>query len=248
MNRLNRIFIYNFTNIYKEETFYKKNNFKFIDLSNISSTRYILSNEGYLNIKKYFTNNELNGIHFIDSGDYHYLTKLFCDLINYDFCLIVFDHHSDMKDDDFNNYLTCGNWINHVKNNKYLKKIIIVGPKLNNNELISDITENNIINVSKLEEAKFFISDFPVYISIDKDILDSSVIETNWDQGILKEKDILKAINIIFNKDNVIGIDICGECEENISCYNEMIKDDKINNDFVDEIENELKENANEGK
>lgn len=247
MNNLNKVFIYNFTNIYKEESFYKHDNFKFIDLSNIISTRYILSDNAYKNIKKYFTINELNGIHFIDSGDYHYLTKLFCDLINYDFCLIVFDHHSDMKNDDFNNYLTCGNWINHVKNNKYLKKIIIVGPKLENNKLINDITENNIINASTLEEAKMLISNYPVYISIDKDILSNEAIETNWDQGILKEYDLLKAIDIIFNNDKVIGIDICGECEENISYYNEIKKDDKINADFINEIENDLKENANEG-
>lgn len=243
----NKIYIYNFTNVYREESFYKNDNFKFIDLSNISSTRYILGDEGYLNIKKYFTKKELNGIHFIDSGDYHYLTKLFCDLIDYDFSLIVFDHHSDMKDDDFINCITCGNWINHVKDNEFLKKIIIVGPKVENKGIINNITESNIINASSLEEAKMLISDYPVYISIDKDILDNSVIDTNWDQGLLKENDLLKAIDIIFNNDRVIGIDICGECEENISYYNEIKKDDKINGDFINEIEIDLKENENEG-
>ena len=33
------------------------------------------------------------GIHFIDSGNYHYLTKLWTDKLRVPFSLIVFDHH-----------------------------------------------------------------------------------------------------------------------------------------------------------
>ena len=36
------------------------------------------------------------GIHFLDSGNYHYLTKLWLELVKVPFELLVFDHHTDM--------------------------------------------------------------------------------------------------------------------------------------------------------
>ena len=37
------------------------------------------------------------GIHFLDSGNYHYVTKIMTDRIDEPFSLILFDHHTDMQ-------------------------------------------------------------------------------------------------------------------------------------------------------
>ncbi len=50
-----------------------------------------------------------------------------------------------------------------------------------------------------------------LYISIDKDVLDSKVTITNWDQGHMKLSTLLKYIHSLIRNKDVYGIDICGE-------------------------------------
>lgn len=217
----NKVIVYNFTNVYNEEKFIERN--KFIDLSSLYGTECILANK---EMSKIIKKEDLNAIHFIDSGDYHYLTKLFCDLISFPFILIAMDHHTDMQNDGFN-ALTCGNWINYVKENKNLKRIIIIGPD-------SSYQDDKIIICKKIDLTKF---ELPIYISIDKDIMAKSVINTNWDQGEYQEIDILNDLKEMLINNKVIGMDICGECEDNIFKFNDIIEDEKINNDFIKLIE-----------
>ena len=48
--------------------------------------------------------------------------------MKHDFILVVFDHHSDMMQPMFDDILSCGSWIlNSLENNKYLKKVILIG-------------------------------------------------------------------------------------------------------------------------
>ena len=52
------------------------------------------------------------GIHWIDSGDYHYASLFFLEMIHRPFCLVLFDHHSDDGEDAFGSgMLSCGNWV-----------------------------------------------------------------------------------------------------------------------------------------
>ena len=69
------------------------------------------------------------GIHFLDSGNYHYLTKLWLELIKVPFELLVFDHHTDMQCPAFGGILSCGGWIREaLETNENLKHVILVGP------------------------------------------------------------------------------------------------------------------------
>ena len=56
----------------------------------------------------------------------------------------------------------------------------------------------------------------PVYISIDKDVLDESISETNWSQGHMKLGTLEHMLGIIIRNQKVLGIDICGECDTNM--------------------------------
>ena len=75
-----------------------------------------------------------------------------------------------------------------------------------------DIREN------KNDLISFFRGEFnsnePVYLSIDKDVLSSDVVLSNWDQGLMSENDLLESIK--FFLPNIVSADICGD----ISLYN----------------------------
>lgn len=49
----------------------------------------------------------------------------------------------------------------------------------------------------------------PLYLSIDKDVLDPAVARTNWDQGRFSEADLMRGIDLLAGR--VIGSDITGE-------------------------------------
>ena len=66
---------------------------------------------------------------FLDSGNYHYLTKLWLELVKEPFELLVFDHHTDMQRPAFGGILSCGGWIREaLETNENLKHVILVGP------------------------------------------------------------------------------------------------------------------------
>jgi arginase family enzyme len=49
----------------------------------------------------------------------------------------------------------------------------------------------------------------PVYLSIDKDVLASDVVQTNWDQGVMRLEELLDAIRIL--RSRLVATDVVGE-------------------------------------
>jgi len=64
-------------------------------------------------------------------------------------------------------------------------------------------------------EADFKTFEFPtinpVYISIDKDVLSTDEVLTNWDQGNMSVDTLFMNLKRIFKNRRVLGIDICGD-------------------------------------
>ena len=52
-------------------------------------------------------------------------------------------------------------------------------------------------------------SDLPVYLSIDKDVLDAGVVKTNWDQGRFVVNDIEQIVSALAGR--IVGSDITGD-------------------------------------
>lgn len=69
---------------------------KRIDLSDISGTNMYCSEEAKEEIRKRLRPYGPCGIHFLDNGNYHYMTKFFVEKICEPYALVLFDHHSDM--------------------------------------------------------------------------------------------------------------------------------------------------------
>lgn len=52
---------------------------------------------------------------------------------------------------------------------------------------------------------------YPVFLSIDKDVLSKAELETDWDQGSMTGKELSNTCTNLFLHSQLLGIDICGE-------------------------------------
>lgn len=238
----------NFTNIYQEEKFYKNKHFDWIECTDIGGTNCYCDKNAENEIKRRIKSYSPEGVHFIDSGNYHYISKFWTDKIKVPFTLVVFDHHPDMQPTLFENLMSCGCWVKEVlDHNLYIKKVVIVGAK---DELLNNIDKkykDRIIRYSETdlkhkESWRKFANEHvtePIYISIDKDILSSEDSITNWDQGSIRLPELKLLFEIIVSKQKIIGIDICGECANTLnSIHNskELMLNDKANKEILDYI------------
>ena len=71
---------------------------------------------------------DAHGIHFIDGGNYHYMSKIWTDMVQEPFSLVVFDHHPDMQAPRFGGILSCGGWVLEVlKSNPFVQSVTLIG-------------------------------------------------------------------------------------------------------------------------
>lgn len=196
-----------------------------LDCQDIPGTNCYCDNLAEEEIEKRITPFGPEGMHFLDSGNYHYLTKLWLELVKVPFELLVFDHHTDMQRPAFGGILSCGGWIREaLETNENLKHVILVGPPQSameetqkelsedEGELIGKVTwiseEEFLHNVEKPDWIQKFCGQYeenvagndgkvplPLYISIDKDVLPESEGKTNWDQGNVALDQILHFID-----------------------------------------------------
>ena len=194
------------------------------------------------------------GIHFIDSGNYHYISKFWTDKIKTPFSLVVFDHHPDMQPSLFDNLMSCGCWVKKVLDtNPYLQKVCIVGAaeKLikalhpNYGEKLKFYSETELSHEEGWNRFSHEHLNEPVYISVDKDVLDIKSAVTNWDQGSLSLTELEKLLSIILKKEEIIGVDICGECSSSLDVFQKN-RELSINSKANKELLNLFLSNQNE--
>lgn len=162
-------------------------------------------------------------INWIDTGDYHYMTKILTDSIMEPFSLIVFDHHPDMQSPAFGDILSCGGWVRGALNtNPNLESVLLVGinPELLGEcggfpERVTAVTKD-----SADDEARSMLRDAleavgrlkgrRVYLSIDKDVLGRRYARTDWDQGNMSADEFETVIRAVAAEAEIIGADVCG--------------------------------------
>lgn len=249
----NQIIIMNFSHIYEWEITEKiPKDINWIDCTQIAGTNCFCDEEAQKSITDKMSDCAPEGIHLIDSGNYHYVSKFWTDKINYPFSLLVFDHHTDMQSSAFGQMISCGNWIQQaLETNPNLQKVCIVGP---NDKLI------NQINKAKYGSKLIFYSDDPlksrenwnsfaqlhfkepVYISIDKDVLNTHDAATNWDQGSMSLQTLKQLLSHILEHEEIIGVDICGEYSNQINAMSTQFNhlNFKTNKDLVEDIKQKV--------
>ena len=215
-------YILDFTHVYMDEMLRKADDLNYIDCSNISGCSLYCTKEAEKEITRRIMPYGIHGIHFIDSGNYHYVTKIMLDQIQQKFSLVLYDHHTDMQEPMVEGMTSCGDWARQVlEQNENLKQLILVGAKekdikqlcLKHQEKLITFSAEELRTRKGKEKLKQIKTDVPFYISIDKDILDEQYMQTNWNQGHMSVE-MLKYLLRFFLKDKrIIGVDLCGECQ-----------------------------------
>lgn len=228
------VVLIDFSGVYREENFWKEENVKWIPAQDIPGTNCYCDDEAWKLLQERMEEFSPEGIHFLDSGNYHYMTRLWMEKIRKPFQLLVFDNHTDMQLPAFGGILSCGGWIVHaLEKQPYLKKVFLVGPPQKDWEEVE---------VSLREKTEFFGREmmrkaykegersrirqyveklspsFPLYISVDRDILCEEEACTGWSQGETKEEELFDFLEELFcyikeNRIPLLGIDVCGEGE-----------------------------------
>lgn len=247
--------VFDFSGIYEHESFYRSDKgscfcdenkgeglkIRFLDMKDISGTNCMCDDAAISRIKEKITeasgtaagekeasadfDSFLNSLHFIDSGNYHYMSYILLSMIKEPFSLVVFDHHPDMQPPMFGNILSCGGWVQKViEDNAYVRDVHIIGA---DRELISKLDEDNVKRVSfyDIEDVRRVglpKTEYPVYLSVDKDVVRRDELITNWDQGDMGAEELLSYIGEFIGDParkltgvpnrKLIGIDVCGEC------------------------------------
>lgn len=253
------ILLMNFTHVYEQERFIRNHRFRWIDCTDLNGTDCYCDEEAAETLRRRIAPYTPDGIHFIDSGNYHYLTKFWTEKIRQPFSLVVFDHHPDMQPSLFEEMLSCGSWVKNVLDtNPHLRKVLLVGAA---ERLIRAIPSEYKARVKCYSETALSHEEAwqsfsrehvrePVYISVDKDVLDHESSATNWDQGSLSLKELEQLLGIIFRQEEIIGVDICGECSPSLDLFEEKRElriDGKANAEllslFLKEISSEATDN-----
>ena len=145
----------------------------------------------------------------------------------------------------FDNILSCGSWVKDIlDHNNNCKKVIIVGAS---DKLIQAVpkgyerqvrfySETTLMHEEGWQNFSSGHINGPVYISIDKDVLKPASAATNWDQGSLSLWELEKLLAVILQKEQVVGIDICGECSTTLNLFEEKretIMDSRANKELL---------------
>ena len=172
----------------------------------------------------------VRALHWIDTGDYHYLSRLWlekasAELGDEPFALVLFDHHPDMQEPAFGKVLSCGGWARDafccIPN---LAQALLVGIDPDLEVEILDLVFDGVLAVTTddlrhtgdalsqdvLEMFSLLDPHIPIYISIDKDVLTKDYARTNWDQGCMTLPQLEAAVRRVAAGHRLLGTDVCG--------------------------------------
>ena len=265
------ITICNFSNIYANQPYLEglrlSGKATWLDLSEIGGTDCYCDDEAVETIRRRIADagiKNAQGIHFLDNGNYHYMSKIWTDMVQETFSLVVFDHHPDMQEPRFGDILSCGGWIKKVlEENKFIDNVVIIGvadhlaeefkseiasqPADARNDLqhkITIIRESKLSDTSNLIPQRRIAPTSHLYLSIDKDALSPAYAATNWDQGSLDVATLKEIIACLATSHKIIGIDICGERardfagDEHHTVQEADALNDRINRELAEFLQN----------
>ena len=231
--------IMNFSGIYKNQNFYKnyaEEEISWTELSDLSGCNCYCDAEASDRIRKEIQAFTGKGLHFIDSGNYHYMTRLWLEKLQIPFRLLVFDNHTDMQPPAFGGLLSCGGWIAaSLEELLLLQEVILVGPDEEAYTQVEPDLQQKVLFLSReklstmtAEEKEGFFNnlseDLPLYVSVDKDVLCKGDASTTWSQGDMLLSELMSFLELVLERQNILGMDVCGECDMD-SCSEDFLND-----------------------
>jgi hypothetical protein len=182
-------YIMDFSGIYSEEDFNPAGSVR-LSFSDLDGTECYCDEAAAEVIRRRIKPYPAEALHWIDGGDYHYVTKFWLEKLRRPFDLILLDHHSDDQPSAFGGgLLSCGGWVADARRDL---------PLLRGSLWISQYPG------PALQSGR------PVYLSIDKDILSTEEARTNWDQGTMTLPQLEDILRTVAASRELLGIDVCG--------------------------------------
>lgn len=233
-----------FSGSYRNQNFWKKDNLIYLDASAVSGTNCYCDDFAYRTLSEIIEEYSVYGIHFLDSGNYHYMTRLWIEKCETPFHLVVFDNHTDMQPPMFGGILSCGGWIAAaLEEVPMLQKVLLIGPDEEAYQTVDSEIKKRVTLISRemlctmrtpeiMEIIADSILDLPIYISVDKDVLSVQEFTANWSQGDLSTDDLMLYLEFIKRRaqdvhQKMIGMDVCGETDSENS--DQIKKSDRVN-------------------
>lgn len=209
-----------------------------VDALGIEGTHGYCDEEAKDRLRRLLSEVAPEGIHFLDSGHFHYLSLLFLEKIRQPFSLLVFDHHTDMQRPMFGAITSCGGWVREaLETLPLLQSVCLIGPEADGAADISgkdgvlgaaDVSGKD--GVFAAAEGKFTLiaaqacaqeiaaaldsalpPELPVYLSFDKDVLGERDCRCDWDQGDMPLERAEELLSCCLRGRRLLGADICGE-------------------------------------
>ena len=205
------LLIADFTGVYAEEGFLQKLQergvpYRWVGLGDIEGTTCYCDPEAEAEISDRLVPEPAERMRWIDSGDYHYVTKILAAREQEPFVLVLVDNHPDDQEPAFGGVLSCGSWVKALKESQpKLKELRTLGPdhRLRGPEVDREL-EEGIDDLLAAVEGK------RVYLSIDKDVLGREWSRTDWSQGTYSPSQLKGWLDGLLRLD-VVAVDICGE-------------------------------------
>ncbi|MDU2064985.1 MAG: arginase family protein [Sporomusaceae bacterium] len=166
---------------------------------------------------------------FLGSGDFHHLTLATLEKLTDPFALLVFDNHPDCS------YAlpryACGNWLYHAVKLPLCRQVVHVGATETYGWLRRALSLHSLQQSGKLlfipaeigKGKKYYCQEImtllepslkeemPLYLSLDKDVINAQESPGDWDNGILTLTDVVYLIEAVGSSFSYIGADITGE-------------------------------------
>ena len=230
----------NFSGIYKQQQFWQtgeiQRNISWVEVQELPGSNCYCDGDAMETLRQKLEEFDADGIHFIDSGNYHYMSRIWLEKLNIPFRLVVFDNHTDMQPPAFGGLLSCGGWVAaSLEELPLLKEVLLVGPDQEAfdqtepvlREKVRFLSREKLGEMTLEEKVSFFeelTAEFPTYLSVDKDVLCPEEVSTTWSQGEMTLEELCQFVKILLEKQDILGMDICGECDPD-ACEGDHLND-----------------------
>ncbi len=230
----------NFSGIYKQQQFWQtgeiQRNISWVEVQELPGSNCYCDGDAMETLRQKLEEFDADGIHFIDSGNYHYMSRIWLEKLNTPFRLVVFDNHTDMQPPAFGGLLSCGGWVAaSLEELPLLKEVLLVGPDQEAfdqtepvlREKVRFLSREKLGEMTLEEKVSFFeelTAELPTYLSVDKDVLCPEEASTTWSQGEMTLEELCQFVKILLEKQDILGMDVCGECDPD-ACEGDHLND-----------------------
>jgi Arginase/agmatinase/formimionoglutamate hydrolase, arginase family len=217
------ISLLNFDGTLRHQSLLGKYPAEWIDFTDLRGCHGYCAEDSLRKIEHRLRSRKHRRITLIGRGNYHYVTWVLLSEIRQPFSLILFDHHTDLAPGVGDTpFISCGSWVSHALDTlPLLDRVVIVGAHIPDGGSgcglptnVTIIPEREARRMSPAEIVRAIRSATPgqpIYISVDKDVLDPENAATDWDQGSMTLRQLLDAIRELKRIRPLAGADVCGE-------------------------------------